>query len=268
MKLHLLHGASLISISALALVAQAADYPSGGMVYNTKEVSSMTYSCQLIEGDRVMECEFNQSSVRRKGKPEDLTEKLRQARTEFHQKGGSVVTPEECKNYTQMYEALEGKRKVPKQAALDSMSSKEKQDLKLGMKHMMAFCADKSETNLLNIVRYDHDRTMRTCSVSSNSFKQIFERKNAIAPGKPPVWAVRSESVGECGIVQLSRFEPEIPEGSKTVFWHYIARKAVTNPKAKLLGMSCGELDQSEYHYDWRSKEHLSGCDVIQFSPL
>ena len=70
---------------------------------------------------------------------------------------------------------------------------------------------------------------------------------------------------GPCGIVQLSRFEKD-PDDDSRFFWLYFSKKAVTNPRGKLLlGMQCSDLDETEYKYDWRSREIYAQCDYIKF---
>ena len=41
------------------------DHPSSGYLYSSKENNSMTYNCKLLEKNE-LECEFIQTSVRRK----------------------------------------------------------------------------------------------------------------------------------------------------------------------------------------------------------
>ena len=35
-----------------------------------------------------------------------------------------------------------------------------------------------------------------------------------------------------------------------------------------MFGASCKGLDEAEYLYDWRSKEHSLSCDYIEFTVL
>ncbi|WP_455872836.1 hypothetical protein [Rhizobium yanglingense] len=61
-----------------------------------------------------------------------------------------------------------------------------------------------------------------------------------------------SQPEGQCGVVQLSRFEKDQSDTSG-LFCRYIARKAATNPSRTVLpGLGCSAVDQGEYVYDWK----------------
>jgi hypothetical protein len=245
--------------------ALAGEAPTTGLLYNTKETHSMVFRCQ-INSKNILDCEFTQTAVRKKGKPEDLDASLKQASEEF--KGGVKVSTEECKLYGDLVDILEGRKKPPKEQGLSEITDIEKADLLKSTKAMRKFCTSKNEKDFLNVVRISHEKNLRTCKVSSNTFKQSFKmvQDNLSGTGS---WVAKGEADGPCGIVQLSRFEPEKLKDTSLVFWKYIARKAVTNPNGEFFpGASCKNLDESEYIYDWRSKEHSLGCDYIEFSAL
>lgn len=245
--------------------ASAEEAPSTGLLYNTKEAHSLVYRCQQ-NLDNSLDCEFTQTAVRKKTKPDDLNFKLNQAREEF--RAGVKMSADECKMYKDMNDVFEGRKKAPKEEGLKEITEMQKKDLLKMTKSMMEFCKSKTEENFLNFVRLGHEKDTRTCKVSANTYKQAFRfvqdhLSNAGA------WVVQSTPEGPCGIVQLSRFEPERLKDSKLVFWKYLARKAITNPQGSFFpGASCKGLDEGEYVYDWRSKEHSLGCDYVEFTPL
>lgn len=243
----------------------AGDAPDTGLLYNTKETHSLVFQCQQ-SSENTLECDFTQTAVRKKAKPEELKTSLDQARNEF--RAGVKFTNEECKAYSELVEILEGRKKAPKEQELKKISDIAKKDLLTSTKAMTQFCKSKTEENFLKMIQLNHDKNTRTCQVSSNTFKQIFRYiKDNVSGGG--TWVVKGEPTGPCGTVQLSRFEPEQPKGSSLVLWKYIAKKAVTNPQGFIApGVSCKELDESEYLYDWRSKEHQLSCDYIDFSAL
>ena len=249
-----------------ALNTLAGDVPDMGLLYNTKETHSLVFRCQQ-NSENVLICEFTQTAVRKKAKPEDLKSSLDKARAEF--RNGVKFSPEECKTYSQLLEVFEGRKKPPKgEDKINKMSTIEKKDIIESMKAMTKFCKDKTETNYLKLIHLSHEKDMRTCQVSSNTFKQTFRyiQDNVSGVG---TWVTKGEPAGPCGLVQLSRFEPEQTKGVPFVFWKYTARKAVTNPQGFIApGVSCKGLDESEYLYDWRSKEHQLSCDYIEFSVL
>lgn len=244
----------------------AGDAPDVGLLYNTKETHSLVFRCQQST-ENVLVCEFTQTAVRKKAKPKDLKATLEQAQAEF--RDGVKFTSEECKAYSQLLEIFEGRKKPLKgEDKFNKISNIEKKDLIDSTKAMTQFCKDKTEDNFLKLIRLNHDKNMRTCQVSSNTFKQTFRYIQDNVSGVS-TWVTKGEPEGPCGVVQLSRFEPEQSKGVPFVFWKYIARKAVTNPQGFIApGASCKGLDESEYLYDWRSKEHQLSCDYIEFSAL
>lgn len=243
--------------------AMADEVPTRGILYNTKEVSSLTFKCRQTNADS-LECDFAQASVRRKSKPEALPEKLKQAKAEFAK--GSAMSLEECKGARDLLDVLEGKKKAPKEDALASMTAVEKKDMIQYAQLAVKFCRSDSEADFLAIVRASHDRETRTCLVSSHNFSQVFQKSSPSSKG-PAEWTTSTTPQGECGVVQLSRFEPEPAGGVNFTFWKYVARKAIINPNAKdSLGLQCRGLDENTYVYDWRKKEHQVGCAYVTFS--
>lgn len=242
----------------------ADEVPNIGLLYNTKEAHSMVYRCQQNRGN-TLDCEFTQTAVRKKAEPEELNSKLKQAREEF--RAGVKYSADECKTFGQVLDVLEGRKRPPKEEGFRQLTEMEKKDAVESGRAFLAFCRLKTEESYLNIVRRGHAKDVRTCLVSSHSFKQSFQFVQDSISGTGS-WVTRGGPVDACGIVELSRFEPERLKDFEFVFWKYIARKAVTNPQGFFApGVSCKKLDEGEYVYDWRSKEHSLGCDYIEFSP-
>lgn len=256
---------SIIVCFILVSSTLAGEAPDVGLLYNTKETHSITFRCQQ-SSESELECDFTQTAVRKKAKPEDLKTSLNQARDEF--RAGMKLTDEECKAYSELVEILEGRKKPPKEQEFKKISDTAKKDLLASTKAMTQFCRSRTEENFLKMIRLDHDKSIRTCQVSSNTFKQTFRyiKDNVSGVG---TWIAKGEPTGPCGIVVLSRFESEQPKGSSLIFWKFITRKAITNLQGFIVpGTSCKGLDESEYLYDWRSKEHQLSCDYIEFSAL
>lgn len=210
----------------------------------------------------------SQTSVRKKAKPEELDSKLKKARVEF--RGGVEISAEECKMYSDMVEILEGRKKPPKAEGLKEITNMQKKEFLLTAKAMSGFCQSKTEEHYLKVVRLTHDKDIRTGRVSSNPYKQKFKFvQDNVPDSSGGSWVTQGGPEGPCGIVQPSRFEAESMKDSKLIFWKYVARKAITNPQGFALpGRSCKDLDEDQYVYDWRSKEHSLGCDYIEFSPI
>jgi len=190
----------------------------------------LVYSCEQNR-DGSLDCEFTQTAVRKKAKPEDLGSKLKQARDEFR---GGLKSAEGCKTNSEMVEVLEGRKKPPKEDAWKEITEMQKKDFLITTKAMSEFCRSRTEENYLKFVRLIHDEDTRTCRVSSNSYKQKFKFVQDFTSGSGS-WVTQGTPEGPCGIVQLSRFESERMKDSKFIFWKYIARKAITNPQGLFL---------------------------------
>ena len=255
------------ALAGLAFVSsiRAQEFPSIGILFNTSEMQSLVYRCEQ-SAKNSLDCEFTQNAVRPKARSSELGRKLESARIEYR-KGYSPAAAE-CKTTTEIVAVLEGRKAAPKPEAILSLTTAEKRDYLTSSKAMLELCAKNTEESYVNVVRVDHDKSTRTCKVSSNSYKQTFRLVQDSASSATS-WVVQSNPEGPCGIVNLSRFEPERIAGSKSIFWRYIARKAITNPEASFgYGAQCKGLDESQYVYDWRSKEHSVSCDYIEFSPI
>ena len=161
---------------------------------------------------------------------------------------------------------LQGRKKAPNKETQDNLkniSDLENKDLVKFVDAVTTACNAKTEESYLNVNRVLFDRDARTCAVSSYTYKQSFRLVLDDVSGARS-WVAKGEPSGPCGIVQLSRFEPEKLENLKSIYWKYIAKKAVTNKQGFLMpGMACTKLDEDEYIFDWRSKEHALGCDYI-----
>lgn len=262
---------ALVGISLLcAASALAEQAPSSGEVYNTREASHLLYFCEKSPNDS-LDCDFTQTRVRKSVKPEVLKARLDMARKQFSTE--KVFSPDECKQVKDFAEVFRGRKMVQGKEAetkdwLKSMSDLERKDVRKQLDASIAGCDSKSEENYLNVVRTAFDKDVRTCIVSSNTYKQSFRLVLDPISGAQS-WVATGDPSGPCGVVQLSRFEPEQPEGLSITFWKYIAKKAVTNKQGMLMErMACTDLDEAEYIFDWRSKDWALGCDYIIFSPL
>lgn len=248
--------------------AIAEELPTSGIVYNTKETNSLVYFCEKNR-DNTLDCDFTQTRVRKKAKAEDLKTRLDQARTGFPT--SKELTTESCKSQKDFFEILQGQKKAPKKETEDylkNISELEKKDLLRIVAAMESACKLKTEESYLNVVRVGYEKDARTCVVSSHTYKQSFRLVLDHLSGAR-AWVAKGEPSGACGIVQLSRFEPERLKDSKLVFWKHVAKKAVTNKQGLFMpGAMCKDLDEDEYIFDWKSKEHALGCDYIEFSPL
>jgi hypothetical protein len=251
--------------------------PTNGIVYNVTENHAITYQCRPSQ-NQTLTCDFNQTIVRKKAKPSDLDQKLQQARenyTEFSKEADA-----ECHKIEQLvtvirdtsldpakYVDLTAKGTDP-QAFKESILKLRKQlaehsDAIAVMDALANFCKVRTEDSFLDMTRVEQSIAEQTCVISSNAFTQTFVR----LPSAQDAWVVQDQPSGECGVVQLSRFEKAKTSIPSFVAWRYIARKAVTNPGGEIMGGQCGKmLDQSEYVYDWQqTRDPRLGCEFIEF---
>jgi hypothetical protein len=247
----------------------ADDAPTYGRLDSTTEAASIFYGCQQ-KRDNSLDCELNLIIVSKRAKPEDLSTRLNQAREEFR-RDGTEWSAEYCKWFTDFVDILEGRKTPPKgydskaiaeaQKKLRETADSEKKDLLNWEKANVEFCKSKTEDNWLNLVRLEYEKDSRTCIVTAHTFSDRFRYIRDSGAG---VWVTQSSPQGPCGIVQLSRFEPE--RRGKFVFWKYVARATMTNPQGTTLdGKSCKQEQVGEYLYDWRTKEHSLSCEYIDF---
>lgn len=264
-RLRLMFTGGLIGGTMLyAMPLSAQDAPTTGLLYNTRESSSITYYCRQVQGG-LLSCEFTQTAVRKQAHPSELEAVLTRAREAF--RTGERPSADQCKSNVEMLDILDGRKKAPKQW-LEQTSDLAKSDVRRFIEAMSQYCKSPTEENYLGIARLVHERETRTCNVSAHTFEQTFQL--LLNTNGRATWVNRSTPEGSCGIVQLNRFEAEQPTNTKLLFWSYIARKAVTNPQGtvELSNLSCKGLDESEYLYDWRSRELPLGCDYINFTAL
>jgi hypothetical protein len=247
--------ASLAVVGSAA--AQTPDFPSTGIVYNTKDAAALTHFCKLSPDRVTMDCEFTQTSIRRKLNASDAAKKLADARAEFATKP-QQVSEKECAGFENLLLILQGKQAAPDPQGMAKMSAREKANGLAVIGPMVSFCRVPNIDNWMKMAGAGIDKDKRTCLLSSHSFKQKFRQADTSA------WIVVAQPEGPCGVVELSRFEPE--KSSTVTFWNYISRKAVTNPNASIGSATCKMLDEGEYKYQWQKKDPDLNCEYVEFS--
>ncbi|WP_137823613.1 hypothetical protein [Pseudomonas sp. D(2018)] len=241
-------------------IVSAEDFPRTGAVYNAKDVRELKYKCNMVD-ESTIDCDLIEMGVRKESNSADLESKLKAAREEF--RSGVKMPADQCNMFATLVDIIEGRQRAPRQEGFSELTPAAKQDsLALG-KAGLEFCKRPTEENYLTIIRLTHQKETRTCLVFSTSAKERYRLVD-----DPGIWVAKSEPEGSCGIVQLSRFEPETMKNSNYTFWKYTSRKAITNPQGTFFpGVACKDLDQEEYLYDWRSNDRYLSCDYIKFSP-
>ncbi len=248
---------------ALLCLANASSFgterPTTGIVYNITEASSITYECNPAGPDLV--CKFNQTSVRHIVDPKDQAQTLEKARSEYRSLKNKMS---ECGGIADIVTALENHFIPPgvtsiKQYRQFAASPEKKRRFLENVQALVEYCRHPSEAAYVEIARRDFQSKVKTCSVSGNQFEQRFKYFPSTN-----TWVVKQdEPEGICGIVNVSKFEPETSSG--LTFWKYVAKKVVTNKSGRIILGSCSQLDEREYTYDWRSEPRDMDCQIIKF---
>jgi hypothetical protein len=237
--------------------ASAADnHPSVGITSGAIEQDFIQYKCDRPTQAGIV-CKFTQLRVRNQAKPENLDEKLsRIAEFEKQIRKKPTTHNERCNEYSQIAKLLRSKDPNDKAASefhrnWEAMHPKEKQDTLNVVELFENACDAPTQENLAAIIRAEHEKDTRTCSVLANNFEQVFERT---AGGE---WVHSSAPEGDCGIITVASFEKA---HSKFSLWNYRTRKVMTNKKG-----SCTPYDEQEHVYNWRPEMFFKGCDYVRY---
>ena len=249
-------------LTGAASNAIAQDNPGNGMVYNSNDVSSITYFCnENLTGE--LECEFNQVSVRKKAQLSDLDADINKFLNYQDE-----ISAETCQEQQIINDVLKGKRQAPKEGEkfFKNLSNLEREHTRELTDLILKYCTTRDKGDLKKIFQYTYIKDTRTCKVSTNTFKQKFKFIKG-SEEDSGTWVVIDSPSGVCGMINLSRFEPDNSIDTSHPYWNYIARRAITNPNADFLsGTSCKAFEQNESLYSWRLKEYTTECDYIEFS--
>lgn len=257
---------SAVIIFLLTRIALAQDHPTLGFVYNTTESDALQYDCTMDRGD--LHCSFIQVRTRPKLGAEEAQKRLEKELSEFGTSADSVPDKKTCERISGLAAALQNGA-VPDGVDRDeylSEMSKIGAEAKARTLHMFelfsAFCADKNKRNYAELLRYMIERDERTCVISAHPYTQRFRYFPQTG-----TWVVRQDGPeGACGIVNVSRFEPEKGVSDFT-FWNYHAQKIVTNKGGQSF-LPCSDYDEASYKYQWQSRSIPMTCETIEFGPL
>lgn len=251
----------LIVLASFTLVSAAfagGERPTIGIVYNTVEPSALSYDCHL-EGSELV-CEFSQMAVRRLAKPKNENAEMEKALSAYRKKQ-EVIPKKECQGMQRLVAAIRA-GKTPDGVNPETWKQNKPDKLQQildSLGPIITFCKSPTEANYLEIMRADFRAKTRTCRVRNHTFEQRFRHFPSTN-----TWVVKQDGPeGPCGIVNVSKFEPE--KASSLTFWHYVAKKVVTNKKGEVLLGTCSDLDEAEYPHDWRRKSWDMGCQKIEF---
>jgi hypothetical protein len=243
---------------AIMPASAAENHPSVGFTSGATDKDFIQYQCDRPT-QAGMVCKFTQVTVRTQAKLENLDEKLsRIAEFEKQIREKPTTHNERCKESSQIGKLLRSKD-VPndKEAAdfhrnWEAMDPREKQDMLNDVTLFGNVCEAPTPENIAAIVRSEHEKDMRTCSVMVSNFEQTFQLT------MEGVWLHSSAPEGECGIVSIASFEKAHPKFS---LWNYRTRKVVNNKN----GSSCTRYDETEHIYNWRPEMFFKGCDYVRY---
>lgn len=256
----------LLQLTSFFCLSADQNFPSMGLVYNTKEMSSKVYDCSR-KTSLTIECKLTATSVRHEKNEKDLKASLKQAESDYKTEISSLDCLKEKSSYADLKAILENRKKAPNGADLSKMSPRKRQDSLQMANEVIDLCKAPTLDNYKKFLSSQIRRQINTCLVSSHSSTMEYSIVEDYSNGKKTVWAAKSEPHGSCGIVMLDRFESDEVRPNIT-FWKYIAKKHISNPSGSDFFGSCSILDMNEYIYDWKKDAEYSGCDYIKFSPI
>lgn len=258
-------------IGANSTLLLAADFPSRGIAFNTKESSSITYECLLDKNDK-LRCDFIQTIIRKKLTQSEFSKRIAKIPEQYKKekasgiKNGefSSISAKECAMYRDGLDILSGKKPAPNGLEVTaSLTSREIEDNKRIFEALLGVCENPVLQSFVNLARVSGEKELNTCEAASIKYSQVFKRVRG-GNGKE-VWVVESSPDGDCGAVRLDTFSADVIDNQN--YWSYTARKVITNPNGKMMGVECSKLDQDEYLFSWKTREIAMECSYINFSP-
>ena len=247
-----------LSIGLAIMPASAAvDHPSVGITSGAIDKDFIQYKCDRpVQAGMV--CKFTQLKMRVQAKPEGLDEKLsRIAELEKQIRDNPTKHNAQCKDVGQMEKVLRSgptpndQTRAEFDQTFEDLHPKEKQDMLNVIALLGKVCEAPTRENIAAMVRAEHEKDTRTCSIMTRNFEQTFQ------PTAVGTWVHTSALEGECGIIYITSFEKADPKFS---LWNYRTRRVVTNKQG-----SCAGYDETEQTYNWRSEMFFKGCDYIRY---
>jgi hypothetical protein len=246
----------------LSAFAAPDSFPSFGILSNAHERDFFQYSCAPPSA-RGLVCQFTQIKVHNIGKPEELAKALA-ATPEVQKDISSGKSAQVCAEMRKLVDALHRGKAPPGSdqakffSSITSQTPRERADMLRGVEGFDTACTAPTKENVEAMLRFQHEKESRTCTVWANSYEQVFTQQG------PDVWVHNSPPAGLCGVINIATLEREAGAGS---LWNYRMRKIVTDKNAvkDTAVFSCKSLDESEYLYTWNSAEYYKGCDYIKY---
>jgi hypothetical protein len=276
---------SALLLTAVASASATEPRPFVGTVHNTRDHGWLSYECEPGEGDRLT-CEMTQVMIRKKLSPAEADSKYQESirgwpdslAKEYDTKPDRIMSTKQMADLCAMARAYVATSRgtsngdgLPPEtlAVIRTQTQVQKRDNEEQFGAVIDSCESKNLEGLKRSIRLGIEQEARTCLIFTNRFTQTFRPISNTKDGLPSWTYADPTPQGDCGVVQMPRFRPDVARGStSTIFWQYVAKRATSNPEGTLLGgMACKDLDESETLYDWRSKPIALQCDYIEHSP-
>lgn len=258
---------SVTILLATSVTAGAQDHPGAGFVYNTTGSDVLQYDCSKDRGELL--CKFIQIRVRHKLTAEEARKRLEIALGEFGTSADSQPDKKTCDQMSETASAIRDGNVPPGVDRQQYLSETSKMDADTKARTLRflelfaTFCNEQSEQNYAALLKYGSERDRRTCVISAHPYSQRFQHFPATGN-----WNVRQDGPeGSCGIVNVSRFEPDNSRGNYT-FWNYHAQKVVTNKGGQSPLLPCADFDEGAYQYQWQSRTVSMMCETVEFAPF
>jgi len=226
--------------------------PYSGTLYHQTENSSLNYTCQ--KKGEFLECSFNQLSIWGKSTDDIIESNERIKKLWKEDKGFSKKT---CSEFKEFQNSLRGKNDK-NQTQISNMSEFEKTNTLKYLDLAIKFCKKPTIKTFQKIAKLGNENNKKTCIINSQSFTQKFQK---IPQTKK--WVVVPETREYCGVIDVSRFEPE--EDSKQFEkWKYIGEKKVLNKDNKDI-IDCSMLDEKPYVFSGNFRSFSKSCEFFKF---
>ncbi|WP_400083787.1 hypothetical protein [Yoonia sp. R78084] len=250
-----LYIARIVPILFISSAQMGVSEPTYGTLIGSLDGDILHYECSGDSEINSLSCSFTQVLLTTNSSPEGLEDEL----ASIPQMLADVSTFEGCEdlvaNFEDAISRVERGEPMEDGRILD-MDADELEYSKRLVASLAAMCSDRTAESLEALFRLTHEREAITCRPFVNDYRQTFTKVD------DGLWVVDDGPTGQCGIVQVSRFEQSEGDG---FLWEYTAQRVITNPSGvSETGMSCSVLSDEPVLYTWRSDAHRIDCTFIE----
>lgn len=159
-----------------------AETPEHGTLANISEPSSLSFSCQM--DGQLLNCDFAQVIVVRKADPKKIDAEIKKANDDYaRMTTKDFLDKKTCDGIADFENHFEN-GDLPKEKAMSAYGGKafasmtviEKADTKSFSDKYLNFCKNPTKENFIDLASFTFSINSRTCSITTNTFKQIFKQ--------------------------------------------------------------------------------------------